>query len=119
LHALGDALLGAAGLGDIGQHFPDSSAEFRGIDSRILVRRVVLLLQQQRLVVVNVDTTIVAQAPRMAPWIPAMRENIAADLGISPGQVSIKATTTERLGAIGRSEGIATHAVALLMTRGA
>ena len=114
LHALCDALLGAAGLGDIGQHFPDHSAEFRNIDSRILLRRVVLLLQERRLSVGNVDATIIAQTPRMAPYIPAMREQIAADLNIPLEQVNVKATTTERLGYVGRSEGIAVHAVALL-----
>ncbi|MBK8753174.1 MAG: 2-C-methyl-D-erythritol 2,4-cyclodiphosphate synthase [Candidatus Competibacteraceae bacterium] len=115
LHALCDALLGAAGLGDIGQHFPDSSAEFKGIDSRILLRRVVVLLQNQGLTVGNVDATIIAQVPKMAPHIAAMREQIAADLGIAPEQVNVKATTTERLGYIGRGEGIAVHAVALLV----
>ena len=115
LHALCDALLGAAGLGDIGQHFPDSSAEFKGIDSRILLRQVVALLWEQQLKVGNMDTTIIAQAPKMAPHIPAMRECIAADLKIAPTQVNVKATTTERLGYIGRGEGIAVHAVALLL----
>lgn len=114
LHALCDALLGAAGLGDIGQHFPDSSAEFKGIDSRILLRRVVALVRAQGLTVGNVDATIIAQAPKMAPHIPAMRERIAADLGIAPEQANVKATTTERLGFIGRGEGIAVHVVALL-----
>ena len=116
LHALCDALLGAAGLGDIGQHFPDSSAEFAQIDSRILLRRVVGLLQNQRLIIGNVDATIIAQAPKMAPHIPTMRVFIAADLNVAPAQVNIKATTTEGLGAIGRCEGIAVHAVALLTT---
>lgn len=115
LHALCDALLGAAGLGDIGQHFPDSDSEFKGIDSRILLRRVCFLLAEQGLTVGNVDATIIAQAPRMAPHIPAMRENIASDLGITATQINIKATTTERLGYIGRKEGIAVHAVALLL----
>ena len=115
LHALCDALLGAAGLGDIGRHFPDSSAEFAGIDSRILLRRVAGLLWEQRFTVGNVDATIIAQAPKMAPHIPAMCELIAADLHIDPGQVNVKATTTEGLGAIGRGEGIAVHAVALLI----
>lgn len=114
LHALCDALLGAAGQGDIGRHFPDSSAEFARIDSRILLRRVVGLLGAQQLTVGNVDVTIMAQAPKMAPHIPAMRDIIAADLNTSPAQVNIKATTTEGLGAIGRGEGIAVHAVALL-----
>jgi 2-C-methyl-D-erythritol 2,4-cyclodiphosphate synthase len=116
LHAICDALLGAAGLGDIGQHFPDSSAQFKGIDSRILLRRVMALIREQELAVGNVDATIVAQAPKMAPHIPAMRGHIAADLCILPSQVNVKATTTERLGAIGRGEGIAVHSVALLTT---
>ena len=115
LHALCDALLGAAGLGDIGQHFPDSSAEFKGIDSRILLRRVAALLGEQGLTVGNADATIIAQTPKMAPHISAMRENIAADLAITPDQINVKATTTERLGYIGRGEGIAVHAVALLI----
>ena len=115
LHALCDALLGAAGLGDIGQHFPDSSAEFKGIDSRVLLRRVAALLREQGLTVGNVDATIIAQAPKMAPHISTMRENIAADLAIAPNRINVKATTTERLGYIGRGEGIAVHAVALLV----
>ncbi len=115
LHALCDALLGAAGLGDIGQHFPDSSAEFKDIDSRILLRRVAALLRGQGLRLGNADATIIAQAPKMAPHIPAMRNNIAADLAIAPGRINVKATTTERLGTIGRGEGIAVHAVALLI----
>lgn len=115
LHALCDALLGAAGLGDIGRHFPDSSAEFKGIDSRILLRRVVALLAQQNLTVGNADITIIAQAPRMAPHISTMQTHIAADLCIAPTQINVKATTTERLGYIGRGEGIAVHAVALLL----
>lgn len=114
LHALCDALLGAAGLGDIGQHFPDGSAEYQGIDSRILLRRVMALLQERRFAVGNVDATLIAQAPRLAPHIPAMRECIAADLRVAPDRVNVKATTTERLGYIGRGEGIAAHAVALL-----
>ena len=114
LHALCDALLGAAGLGDIGRHFPDSHPEFKGIDSRMLLRRVVALLREQGLTVDNMDATIIAQAPRMAPHIPTMRECIAADLDIALNQVNVKATTTEGLGYIGRGEGIAVHAVALL-----
>ena len=115
LHALCDALLGAAGLGDIGRHFPDSSAEFEGIDSRILLRRVAALLREHHLTVGNVDATIVAQTPKMAPHAPAMRAHIAADLNTEPDRVNVKATTTERLGYIGRGEGIAVHAVALLI----
>lgn len=114
LHALCDALLGAAGLGDIGHHFPDSDAEFEDIDSRILLRRVAALLRERHLAVGNVDATIVAQAPKMAPHIAAMREHIAADLRIEPGRVNLKATTTERLGYVGRGEGLAVHAVALI-----
>jgi 2-C-methyl-D-erythritol 2,4-cyclodiphosphate synthase len=116
LHALCDALLGAAGLGDIGRHFPDSRAEFKDIDSRVLLRRVVELLRESGLTVGNVDATLIAQAPRMAPHIPAMRECIAADLNVAPERVNVKATTTERLGYIGRGEGIAVHAVALLLS---
>lgn len=115
LHALCDALLGAAGLGDIGQHFPDHKPEFRNINSRLLLRQVVGLLQERQFTVNNVDATIIAQTPRMGPHIPAMRESIAADLGIVLDQVNVKATTTERLGYIGRGEGIAVHAVALLV----
>ena len=115
LHALCDALLGAAGLGDIGQHFPDSSAEFSGIDSRLLLRRVMALLRDRQLTVGNADATLIAQAPRIASHIPAMRQHIAADLALDPSRVNIKATTTERLGYIGRGEGIAVHAVALLI----
>jgi len=114
LHALCDALLGAAGLGDIGQHFPDSSAAFKNIDSRILLRQVVALLQQKSLTVVNVDATIIAQAPRMAPHIPVMKASIAADLDLPEARINVKATTTEHLGYIGRGEGIAVHAVVLL-----
>lgn len=114
IHALCDALLGAAGLGDIGQHFPDSSAEFKNIDSRILLQRVVALVQDQGLTVNNVDVTIIAQAPKMAPHIPAMRSCIASYLRVVPNRVNIKATTTERLGYIGRGEGVAVHAVTLL-----
>jgi len=115
LHALCDALLGAAGMGDIGGHFPDSSAEYAGIDSRILLRQVVDKLHQAGLGIANVDMTIVAQAPRLAPHIPAMREHVAADLGLDAGRVNIKATTTEGMGFAGRGEGIAAYAVALLL----
>ena len=114
LHALCDALLGAAGLGDIGRHFPDSAAEYRGIDSRLLLRRVVERLTAAGLRISNVDCTLVAQAPRLAPHIPLMQERIAADLGVAVGRVNVKATTTERMGFTGRGEGIAAHAVVLL-----
>ena len=117
VHALCDALLGAAGLGDIGRHFPDTSAELAGIDSRILLRRVVALLHDQGLEVVNADTTVIAQAPRLAPHLNAMRMHLASDLGIEFGAVNVKATTTEGMGFAGRGEGIAAHAVALIATR--
>lgn len=118
IHALCDALLGAAALGDIGQHFPDSSAEFENIDSRILLRRVVRLLRERGYTVGNVDLTIVAQAPKMAVHIPAMREHLAADLEIAREMVNVKATTTEGMGFTGRGEGIAAHAVVLLSHSG-
>jgi len=114
LHAICDALLGAAGLGDIGQHYPDSSAEFRGVDSRKLLRDVAKKLALLNLKVVNIDATIIAQEPRMAPHVARMIGNIAADLGVVPAQVNIKATTTEHLGFLGRVEGIAAQAVALI-----
>lgn len=114
IHALCDALLGAAGLGDIGRHFPDTSSEFENIDSRILLRRVVDLLAQQGLVVGNVDLTLVAQAPKMAPHIDSMRGHLASDLGVDVARVNVKATTTEGLGFCGRGEGIAAHVVVLL-----
>jgi 2-C-methyl-D-erythritol 2,4-cyclodiphosphate synthase len=115
LHALSDALLGAAALGDIGQHFPDTDPRFKGADSRALLRHVLGLVQAKGWRVGNVDATIVAQAPKMAAHIPAMRERIAADLQVDLDQVNVKATTTEKLGFTGREEGIAVHAVALLV----
>ena len=114
LHAICDALLGAAGLGDIGEHYPDTSAQLRGVDSRQLLRDVAAKLAARKLSVVNVDATIIAQAPRMAPHRARMIANIADDLGIAPAMVNIKATTTEHLGFLGRMEGIAAQAVALL-----
>ena len=114
LHAICDALLGAAGLGDIGQHYPDTSSEFRNVDSRKLLRDVAKKLIQQKLRVVNIDATIIAQEPRMSPHMARMIGNIAADLGITPAMVNIKATTTEGMGFVGRVEGIAAQAVALL-----
>ena len=114
VHALCDALLGAAGLGDIGRHFPDSSAEYAGVDSRVLLRRVVALLGEQGLEVGNADLTVVAQAPKLAPHVPAIRATLASDLGVDPSRVNVKATTTERLGFAGRGEGIAVEAVVLL-----
>jgi 2-C-methyl-D-erythritol 2,4-cyclodiphosphate synthase len=114
LHAICDALLGAAGLGDIGRHFPDTSAEFKDIDSRILLRRVAEQLQQRRWRVGNVDATIIAQAPKMAPHIARMTAHIADDLGVAIDRVNVKATTTEKLGFTGRGEGIAAEAVCLI-----
>jgi 2-C-methyl-D-erythritol 2,4-cyclodiphosphate synthase len=114
LHAICDALLGAAALGDIGQHFPDSSQEFKDIDSRILLQRVGDLLQTRGWRIANIDSTIIAQAPKLAAYIPAMCSNIAYILKIKPDQVSVKATTTERLGWEGQGEGIAAQAVVLI-----
>jgi 2-C-methyl-D-erythritol 2,4-cyclodiphosphate synthase len=114
LHALCDALLGAAGLGDIGRHFPDSDAAFRGIDSRLLLRDVVSKLTRLGFGIVNVDVTVIAQAPKLAPHIETMRQRVAEDLGIPSDRVNVKATTTEGLGFEGRGEGIAAQAVALL-----
>jgi 2-C-methyl-D-erythritol 2,4-cyclodiphosphate synthase len=114
LHAICDALLGAAALGDIGRHFPDSDARFKDVDSRALLRQVAALLADRGRRVVNVDATIVAEAPRMAPHIPRMVQNIAGDLGIEAHYVNLKATTTEQLGFTGRGEGIAAQAVCLV-----
>lgn len=114
LHAICDALLGAAGLGDIGRHFPDSDPRYKGIDSRELLRHVAGLLKVAGWVTGNVDATLIAQAPRMAPYIPAMRAHIATDLGVSLEAVNVKATTTEKLGFTGRGEGIAAEAVCMI-----
>jgi 2-C-methyl-D-erythritol 2,4-cyclodiphosphate synthase len=114
LHAICNALLGAAGLGDIGQHYPDDSEVLAGVDSRELLRDVAKKLAAMNLRVVNVDSTIIAQAPRMSPYKSRMIGNIAADLGVTPAAINIKATTTEQLGFLGRREGIAAQAIALL-----
>jgi 2-C-methyl-D-erythritol 2,4-cyclodiphosphate synthase len=114
LHAICDALLGAAGLGDIGQHYPDTDAKLRGIDSRALLRDVAAKLNERNLRVVNVDATVIAQAPRIAPYRSRMAGNIAADLGLDASAVNVKATTTEQLGFLGRMEGIAAQAVVLI-----
>jgi 2-C-methyl-D-erythritol 2,4-cyclodiphosphate synthase len=114
IHALCDALLGAAGLGDIGRHFPDSDAQYAGIDSRILLRRVVASLAGRGLAVHNADLTIVAQRPKLAPYVLAMSARLADDLGCPAARVNVKATTTERMGFTGRGEGIAAFAVVLL-----
>ena len=115
LHALSDALLGAAALGDIGKHFPDTDPQFKGADSRVLLRHVLGIVQAKGWKVDNVDATIVAQAPKMAPHIETMRQLIAEDLQVALDQVNVKATTTEKLGFTGREEGIAVHSVALLL----
>ena len=119
LHALCDALLGAAGLGDIGRHFPDTDPAFSDADSRTLVRAVVAQLDEAGWTIVNVDLTVIAQTPRLSEHIDKMRERIAADLRVVVGSVNVKATTTEKLGFVGREEGIATHAVALLTNESA
>lgn len=115
LHAVCDALLGAAALGDIGRHFPDNDPQYRNIDSRVLLRNVIEQLAQRALVVGNLDCTVVAQAPKLAPYIDAMRDHLAHDLGIAHDRINIKATTTEGLGFTGRGEGIAAFAVVILV----
>jgi 2-C-methyl-D-erythritol 2,4-cyclodiphosphate synthase len=117
LHAVTDAILGAAALGDIGRHFPDTAAEFKGADSRVLLRAAVQRVQATGYAVGNVDATIIAQRPKMAPHIGTMVANIAADLGVEPGQVNVKAKTNEKMGYLGREEGINAEAVALLVLR--
>lgn len=115
IHALIDALLGAAALGDIGRHFPDTDPRWKGADSRVLLRRTVSLLAQAGWRVGNVDSTVIAQAPKLAPHIPAMVAHLAADLGVTEGEVNVKAKTSEKLGYAGREEGISAQAVALLL----
>jgi 2-C-methyl-D-erythritol 2,4-cyclodiphosphate synthase len=115
LHAITDALLGAAGLGDIGHMFPDSDEKWRGADSRVLLRGALEAVRAAGWRVGNVDCTVIAQAPRIAPYVASMRENIAADLDVAPGCVNVKGKTTERLGFVGRREGIAAEAIALLI----
>jgi 2-C-methyl-D-erythritol 2,4-cyclodiphosphate synthase len=115
IHAICDALLGAAALGDIGRHFPDNDPRYKNIDSRELLRNVIEQLVQRQLVVGNLDCTIVAQAPKLAPYIDAMRDHLAHDLGVAHDRINIKATTTEHLGFTGRGEGIAAFAVVLLV----
>jgi 2-C-methyl-D-erythritol 2,4-cyclodiphosphate synthase len=115
IHALCDALLGALALGDIGKHFPDTSDEFKGIDSKLLLGRVMKLITENGWSVANVDITIAMQKPKLAPYIIPMRECLAEVMGITPDRVSVKATTTEKLGFVGRSEGCEVYAVALLV----
>jgi 2-C-methyl-D-erythritol 2,4-cyclodiphosphate synthase len=117
IHALCDALLGAAALGDIGRHFPDNDTAYAGIDSRVLLRRVVDRLRERHYEVANVDVTVIAERPRLAPHIEGMIANLAADLRVDRSQVNVKATTTEGMGFTGRGEGIAAYAVALLSQR--
>jgi 2-C-methyl-D-erythritol 2,4-cyclodiphosphate synthase len=114
LHAITDALLGAAALGDIGRHFPDTDAKYKGADSRVLLKATVALIKDAGYQVGNIDATIICQAPKMAPHIPAMVMNIATDLSIDPNQVSVKAKTNEGLGHLGRGEGVAVQAVVML-----
>lgn len=114
LHAIGDAILGALALGDLGRHFPDNDSTFANIDSRILLRDIIHKMSQQGYRLSNLDTTIICQKPKLAAYIPRMRENIAADCRVAPEQINVKATTTEKLGFTGREEGIAAHAVVLL-----
>ena len=116
LHAITDALLGAAALGDIGHHFPDTATEFKGADSRVLLRAAYASVQAHGWQVVNVDTTIIAQQPKLEPHLRGMRENIAADLGLSVSEVNIKGKTNEQLGYLGREEGIEAQAVVLLVS---
>lgn len=115
LHALCDAILGALALGDIGQHFPDTDASYSGADSRVLLRHVASLMRDHGYRLGNADITVLAERPKLAPHVLLMRERIAADLGVAPGCVSVKATTTEKLGFVGRREGIEAHAVVMLL----
>jgi 2-C-methyl-D-erythritol 2,4-cyclodiphosphate synthase len=115
IHAVCDALLGAVGMGDIGRHFPDTDPAYSGIDSRQLLVQVQTLVSAAGWMIGNLDATVIAQAPRLAPHIPAMEANLAADLDCRDGQINVKATTTEKLGFTGRGEGIAAHAVVLLV----
>lgn len=114
LHAVSDALLGAAALGDIGKHFPDNDPDFKNIDSRILLRRVITLLAEKGYKVVNIDATVIAQKPKLAAFIPIMKQNIADDCGIDEDCVNVKATTEEGLGFTGDLSGISAHAVCLI-----
>ncbi len=117
LHAITDALLGAAALGDIGRHFPDTDERFKGADSGVLLAEAVRRVREAGFEVVNVDSTVIAQAPRLAPHIPAMVDRVAALLGVAPGQVNVKAKTAEKMGPVGQGEAIEARAVALLVRR--
>lgn len=116
IHALCDALLGAAALGDIGTFFPDTDPNYKNIDSRILLRKVVALIRSKGFAIGNADITILAQAPKLMPYIPEMRTLLAMDMGVSPTDVNVKATTTEGMGFVGRKEGIAVYAVVLMFS---
>lgn len=117
IHAICDALLGALALGDIGKHFPDNSGEFKDIDSRLLLKKTFQLIKEQGFSVSNIDSTVCLQSPKIQEYIPNMRQNLAADLDIEPSQVSVKATTTEKLGFIGKGKGISAYAVVLLLKK--
>ena len=117
IHAICDALLGAACLGDIGKHFPDSSPEFKGIDSKILLSRVVEMITKENYLISNIDSTVCLQEPKIGPYIDSMRKTLAGVTGLNENQVSVKATTTEKLGFVGRGEGISAYAVVLLTSR--
>lgn len=117
IHAICDALLGAAALGDIGMHFPDNSNEFKNIDSKILLQRVIQLLKEKNYSIVNIDSTVILEKPKIAPHITAMRESLSKVMGIPLDDISIKATTNEKMGYVGRQEGVCAHAVALIERR--
>jgi 2-C-methyl-D-erythritol 2,4-cyclodiphosphate synthase len=117
VHAVCDALLGALALGDIGKHFPDSSDEFKNINSRLLLKRIFQLIKDQGYSVSNIDSTVCLQSPKIQEYIPEMRQNLASDMELDPTQVSVKATTTEKLGFIGRGKGISAYAVALIVKK--
>ncbi len=117
IHAICDALLGAAAMGDIGTYFPDTDAKFKNIDSRVLLRDVISHLQKRDFVVGNVDATVIAQAPKLLPHVPAMKECLAQDMGIELDCLNLKATTSEKMGFIGREEGIAVHAVCMIFKK--
>lgn len=117
IHALCDALLGAAGLGDIGGHFPDTDAQYKDVNSRVLLQRVVTMITQAGFAIGNVDITVIAQAPKIKPHVVEMKRNLAQDLGAGEHQINIKATTTEGMGFTGRGEGMAAHAFVLLQPR--
>lgn len=114
IHAICDALLGSAALGDIGMHFPDNSDEFKNIDSKILLQRVIRLLKEKKYAVVNIDATVILEKPKIAPYITAMRESLSCVMGIPADDISIKATTNEKMGYVGRQEGVCAHAVVLI-----